>query len=122
MAFTLADLGWKETLSVFGNKNHILEDVLVESPFILAPESASLRSSIDVKTEACADFLNFPSKCHDVLTLLGWIFKLNLSNCAKKIYLDSRLGKNGMPYRVVSSSRRRRGFQHWYRLLLVQLL
>ncbi len=86
VALTLTDLGWKEPLSVFGNKNYILEDVRVEGPFILAPERTSLRSSIKVKTdsEAGADSLNYLSKCHDVLTLLGWGFQLNLSNCAQK--------------------------------------
>ncbi len=62
---------------MFGNKQHILENVRVECAFILAPEKASLRSRIDVKTEAGADFLNFISVCHDVPasgTLLGWIF------------------------------------------------
>jgi hypothetical protein len=59
--------------------------------------------------EAGADFLNFLSKCHYVLKLLGWICQQNLSYCAQKTYLDSPLGKKDMPYRVVPPSRRRGG-------------
>jgi hypothetical protein len=55
----LADLGWLSDQPVFGNRKHVLET----APFILAPEKASVRSSIDIKTDTGAAFLNFLSKC-----------------------------------------------------------
>ena len=71
VAEALKDLGWAVDRPVFGGEpGHMLKGTIATGQFILAQMQATTVSSIDVKTEAGAEFLQLLSKFHNVLACL----------------------------------------------------
>ena len=71
VAEALKDLGWTDNSPVFGGEpGHALEGTIATGQFILAPMQATTVSSINVKTELGAEFLQLLSKSHNVLPCL----------------------------------------------------
>ena len=65
------DLGWTDDSPVFGGEpRHLLEGTIAKGQFILAPMQAATVSSVDIKTEIGAEFLQMFGTSHKVLPCL----------------------------------------------------
>ena len=71
VAEALNDLGWTDDSPAFGGEpGDMLEETIATGQFVLGLMQATTVSSIDVKTEAGADFLQMLRNSHTLLPCL----------------------------------------------------